>query len=38
RQLVKSGLRLKAWPFSKIVDVDHPEDIRKAEKFLESAR
>ena len=37
RQLVKSGLKLKAWPFSKIIDVDHPEDIRKAGEFLESA-
>ncbi|MDR0700102.1 MAG: NTP transferase domain-containing protein [Tannerella sp.] len=36
RQLVKCGLKLKAWPFSKIIDVDHPEDIRKAEDFLNS--
>ena len=34
RQLVADGLRLEAWPFSKIVDVDHAEDIVKAEAFL----
>ena len=34
RQLVADGLRLEAWPFSKIVDVDHAEDIVKAESFL----
>src|SRR5574344_112531 len=35
RQLVKDGLSLKAYPFTKILDVDHAEDIRKAEAFLE---
>ena len=34
RQLVTDGLRLKAYPFSKIVDVDHAGDIKKAEAFL----
>ncbi len=34
RQLITDGLRLKAYPFPKIVDVDHAEDIRKAEAFL----
>ncbi len=34
RQLVADGLRLKAYPFSKILDVDHADDIRKAEEFL----
>lgn len=34
RQLVADGLCLEAWPFSKIVDVDHAEDIVKAEAFL----
>lgn len=34
RQLIAEGLKLKAYPFSKIVDVDHAEDIRKAEEFL----
>ncbi|MDR1382048.1 MAG: NTP transferase domain-containing protein [Tannerella sp.] len=34
QQLVRSGLKLKAWPFSKIIDVDRREDIRKAEIFL----
>ncbi len=34
RQLVADGLKLKAFPFKKIVDVDHAEDIVKAEFFL----
>ena len=34
RQLITEGLKLKAYPFSKIIDVDHAEDIQKAEKFL----
>lgn len=34
RQLVSDGLKLKAYPFKKIVDVDHAEDIVKAEAFL----
>lgn len=36
RELIAQGLRLKAYPFSKIIDVDHAEDIRKAELFLKS--
>ena len=36
RQLVTDGLKLKAYPFPKIVDVDHAEDIKKAEEFLNS--
>ena len=34
RQLVADGLKLKAYPFTKILDVDHAEDIKKAEAFL----
>lgn len=34
RRLVDEGLRLKAYPFSKIVDIDHAGDIAKAEQFL----
>ena len=34
RQLVKDELHLKAYPFSKILDVDHASDIEKAEIFL----
>ena len=34
RQLVADGLRLKARPFTKILDVDHASDIVKAEAFL----
>lgn len=34
RQLVKDGLKLTAYPFTKILDVDHASDISKAEAFL----
>ena len=34
RSLVKGGLHLKAQPFNKIIDIDHAEDIAKAEEFL----
>jgi NDP-sugar pyrophosphorylase family protein len=34
RQLVENGLHLKAYPFTKIVDVDHVSDIQTAELFL----
>lgn len=34
RRLVTDGLELKAYPFSKIIDVDHASDIAKAEEFL----
>lgn len=34
RCLVEDGLRLKAYLFTKILDVDHAEDIEKAELFL----
>lgn len=34
RQLIVDGLKLQAWPFRKIVDVDHVQDIVKAESFL----
>lgn len=34
RRLVEEGMRLKAYPFSKIIDIDHAEDIIKAEEFL----
>lgn len=34
RELVSEGLHLKAYPFSKILDVDHAQDIQKAESFL----
>lgn len=36
RGLIADGLRLKAFPFSKILDVDHASDIAKAEAFLRS--
>lgn len=37
RQLVAAGLQLKAYPFTKILDVDHAADITKAEQFIQSA-
>ncbi len=36
RALVDAGLRLKAYPFDKIIDVDHAGDIATAEAFLNS--
>ncbi len=35
RLLINSGYILKAFPFSKIVDVDHLNDIKTAEEFLQ---
>ncbi|MBO7382245.1 MAG: NTP transferase domain-containing protein [Muribaculaceae bacterium] len=34
RALVENGLRLKAYPFDKIIDVDHASDIATAEAFV----
>ena len=34
RALVASGLRLKAYPIDKIIDVDHADDIAVAERFI----
>ena len=34
RRLVDGGMRLKAYPFTKIIDIDHAEDIEKAERFI----
>lgn len=34
RALVNAGCRLKAKPFSKVLDIDHATDITKAEEFL----
>lgn len=36
RALVDAGLKLKAFPFEKIVDVDHAGDIETAEAFIAS--
>lgn len=38
RELVSSGLRLKAFPMGKIIDVDHAGDIVRAEEFLGCTR
>lgn len=34
RALVAGGLRLKAYPIDKIIDVDHADDIAVAERFI----
>ena len=34
RSLIDNGMALKAYPFSKIIDIDHAGDIPKAEEFL----
>ena len=34
RGLIEDGLQLMAFPFSKVLDIDHAGDIEKAEKFL----
>ncbi len=34
RALIKDGCKLKAWSFSKVLDIDHVSDIAKAEQFL----
>lgn len=36
RALVSDGLVLKAYPFSKVLDIDHASDIQKAEVFLKN--
>lgn len=35
RALVRDGNKLKAYPFTKVLDVDHASDITKARMFLE---
>lgn len=34
RMIISEGLNIKAYPFSKIIDIDHLSDITKAEIFL----
>ena len=34
RHLVEGGMKLKAFPLGKIIDIDHAEDIVKAEQFI----
>lgn len=34
RALLSDGLRLRAWPFGKVFDIDHAADITKAVAFL----
>ena len=35
RALIADGLKLKAYPMAKIIDIDHASDIAKAEEFLD---
>ncbi|MBR3726137.1 MAG: NDP-sugar synthase [Prevotella sp.] len=35
RALVRDGLRLRAYPFQKVLDIDHASDIQKAEQEME---
>ena len=35
RALLADGLRLRAYPFTKVLDIDHATDIGKAERFLQ---
>ncbi len=37
RLMITEGMHLKAYPFSKIIDIDHVTDIAKAEAFLNEA-
>ena len=34
RQMIADGLKLKAYSFGKIIDVDHIDDVAKAEQFI----
>lgn len=38
RALVENGLKLKAYPIGKILDVDHASDIEKAENFIKGIK
>ena len=38
RELILSGLTLKAFPMGKIIDIDHISDIKRAEDFIENQR
>lgn len=38
RALVADGLKLKAWTFGKVLDIDHASDIAKAEEFLSQSQ
>ena len=36
RALLSDGLRLEAWPFGQVLDIDHAADIAKAAQFLKA--
>lgn len=36
RALITAGLKLKAVPFTKVIDIDHATDIEKAEQFIKA--
>lgn len=35
RALIADGMNLQAYPFNKVLDIDHADDIRKANEFLD---
>ena len=35
QDLVDAGLQVQAYPFSKVIDIDHATDVEKAERVLE---
>ena len=37
RAMVAGGMRLRAYAFDKILDIDHASDITKAEDFIKSS-
>ena len=38
RALIRDGLQLRAYCFSKVLDIDHASDIQKAEEFLKGGK
>lgn len=38
RALVASGMRLRAWPFTRVIDVDHADDITKALGLIDNSK
>ena len=38
RALVRDGLKLRAYPFQKVLDIDHATDIQKAEEELKNEK
>ena len=36
--LVDAGMGVRAFNFSKVIDIDHAEDIQKAEQFIKDTK